>query len=121
VNSSFAEYALAEASFVGRIPEGLSVRDAAPTPCVGVTIYKGLRQTEARSGEWVVISGVGGLGHVAVQYPKAMGLHCAAIDIGPEKMQLARKLGAEIAVDASKRDPVAVIEKRIGGAVAVAC
>ena len=116
VNGSFAEYALADASFVGRIPDGLSFRDAAPILCAGVTTYKGLKQTETRPGEWVVISGVGGLGHIAVQYAKAMGLHVAAIDIGPEKMRLACRLGAEITVDASKEDPVAVIQKQIGGA-----
>jgi alcohol dehydrogenase, propanol-preferring len=56
--------------------------------------------TEAQPGEWVVISGVGGLGHVAIQYLKAMGRHLAAADLGPEKMALARKLGGEIAMDA---------------------
>jgi propanol-preferring alcohol dehydrogenase len=116
VNGSFAEYALADADFLGRIPESLPFRDAAPILCAGVTTYKGLKQTEARPGEWVVISGVGGLGHVAVQYAKAMGLHVAAIDIGPEKMQLACELGAEITVDAREEDPIAVIQKQIGGA-----
>jgi propanol-preferring alcohol dehydrogenase len=116
VNGSFAEYSLADAAFLGQIPDGLSFRDAAPILCAGVTTYKGLKQTEARPGEWVVISGVGGLGHVAVQYAKAMGLHVAAVDIGPEKMKLARRLGAEIAVDAREEDPIAVIQKRIGGA-----
>jgi len=116
VNGSFAEYAVAAADFLGRIPDALSFRDAAPILCAGVTTYKGLKQTGARPGEWVVISGVGGLGHVAVQYAKAMGLHVAAIDIGPEKMKLARKLGAEITVDALEKDPVAAIQKQIGGA-----
>ena len=97
-------------------PDKLSFVDAAPILCAGVTTYKGLKQTQARPGEWVVISGVGGLGHVAVQYAKAMGLHVAAIDIGPEKLQLARKLGAEITVDAKLEDPVQVIQKEIGGA-----
>ena len=61
--------------------------------------------TEARPGEWVVISGVGGLGHIAIQYAKAMGLHVAAVDLGPEKMALARNLGAEITIDAKTGDP----------------
>ena len=116
VNGSFAEYALGDANFVGRIPDGLSFRDAAPILCAGVTTYKGLKQTGARPGDWVVISGVGGLGHVAVQYAKAMGLHVAAVDIGAAKVKLARELGAEIAVDALEDDPVAVIQRRIGGA-----
>ncbi|MBV8631847.1 MAG: zinc-dependent alcohol dehydrogenase, partial [Silvibacterium sp.] len=96
VNGSFAEYALGKADFVGRIPDGLAFRDAAPILCAGVTTYKGLKQTEARPGEWVVISGVGGLGHIAVQYAKAMGLHVAAVDIGEEKMKLARELGPRL-------------------------
>ena len=116
VNGTFAEYALGNAEFVGRIPDGLTFKDAAPILCAGVTTYKGLKQTEAQPGEWVVISGVGGLGHVAVQYAKAMGLHVAAVDIGEKKMKLARKLGAEIAVDAREVDPAAVIQKQIGGA-----
>src|ERR1700733_3764675 len=81
-----------------------------------VGIYKGLKMTEARPGEWVVISGIGGLGHVAVQYAKAMGLRVAAVDLGPEKMALASKLGAEITVDAKTQDPTKEIQKQIGGA-----
>jgi alcohol dehydrogenase, propanol-preferring len=116
VNGTFAQYALGQADYLGRIPDKLSFIDAAPILCAGVTTYKGLKETHARPGEWVVISGVGGLGHVAVQYAKAMGLHVAAIDIGPEKMQLARNLGAEVTVDAKQEDPVQAIQKQIGGA-----
>ena len=116
VNGTFAEYALGQADYLGRIPDQLSFTDAAPILCAGVTTYKGLKQTQARPGEWVVISGVGGLGHVAVQYAKAMGLHVAAIDIGPEKLALARKLGAEVTVDAKEEDVVQTIQKKIGGA-----
>lgn len=116
VNGSFAQYALAQADYLGRIPTGLSFVDAAPILCAGVTTYKGLKETDTRPGEWVVISGVGGLGHVAVQYAKAMGLHVAAVDIGPEKMALASKLGAEITIDARTQDPAAEIQRQIGGA-----
>jgi len=116
VNGSFAQYALGQADYLGRIPDKLSFIDAAPILCAGVTTYKGLKETKARPGEWVVISGVGGLGHVAVQYAIAMGLHVAAIDIGPDKMKLARSLGAEITVDAKEEDPVQAIQKQIGGA-----
>src|SRR5579864_2538505 len=116
VNGSFAEFALGQADYLGRIPSKLSFVDAAPILCAGVTTYKGLKQTDTRPGEWVVISGVGGLGHVAVQYAKAMGLHVAAVDIGPEKLQLARALGAEVTVDAREEDAAQVIQKRIGGA-----
>jgi propanol-preferring alcohol dehydrogenase len=101
VNGSFAQYALV---------------DAAPILCAGVTTYKGLKETNTRPGQWVVISGAGGLGHVAIQYAKAMGLHVAAVDLGPEKMALARKLGAEITIDAKWQDPAMEIQKQIGGA-----
>ncbi len=116
VNGSFAQYALAQADYLGRLPEKLSFTDAAPILCAGVTTYKGLKETQTRPGEWVVISGVGGLGHVAIQYAKAMGLHVAAVDLGPEKMALAKKLGAEVAIDARTQDPPAEIQKQIGGA-----
>ena len=115
VNGTFAEYALGQADYLGRIPKNLSFVDAAPILCAGVTTYKGLKMTEARPGEWVVISGVGGLGHVAIQFAKAMGLHVAAVDLGPEKMALARKLGAEITIDAKTQDPAKEIQKQIGG------
>ena len=116
VNGSFAQFALAEADYLGRIPSGLSFIDAAPILCAGVTTYKGLKETQTRPGEWVVISGAGGLGHVAIQYATAMGLHVAAVDLGPEKIALARKLGAEIAIDAKTQDPATEIQKQIGGA-----
>ncbi|MGA8221610.1 MAG: alcohol dehydrogenase AdhP [Candidatus Acidiferrales bacterium] len=116
VNGSFAEFALAQADYLGRIPDNLSLTDAAPILCAGVTTYKGLKMTDTRPGEWVVISGVGGLGHVAVQYAKAMGLHVAAVDLGSEKLELARKLGAELTIDAGTTDPARTIQEKIGGA-----
>ncbi len=116
VNGSFAQYALGQADYLGRIPKDLSFVDAAPILCAGVTTYKGLKETGTRAGEWVVISGAGGLGHVAIQYAKAMGLHVAAVDLGPEKIALAKKLGAELAIDAKTQDPPTEIQKQIGGA-----
>jgi alcohol dehydrogenase, propanol-preferring len=116
VNGTFAEYALAQADYLGRIPNSLGFVDAAPILCAGVTTYKGLKETETRPGEWVVISGAGGLGHVAIQYAKAMGLHVAAVDLGPEKVALAKKLGADIVIDAKIQDPPTEIQKQIGGA-----
>jgi propanol-preferring alcohol dehydrogenase len=116
VNGSFAEYAIAQADYLGRLPDQLSFIDAGPILCAGVTTYKGLKETEARPGEWVVISGVGGLGHVAIQYAKAMGLHVAAVDVGDDKLALASKLGADIAVNAKSQDPAAMIQQEIGGA-----
>ncbi|HEY4640212.1 MAG TPA: alcohol dehydrogenase AdhP [Thermoanaerobaculia bacterium] len=116
VNGSFAEFAIARADFAARIPDALSFADAAPILCAGVTTYKGLKETEARPGQWVAISGIGGLGHVAVQYARAMGLHVAAIDIADDKLELARRHGAEIVVNARKDDPSAALQKAIGGA-----
>src|SRR5215468_11404051 len=111
VNGSFAQFALAQADFLGRIPDQLSFVDAGPILCAGVTTYKGLKETEARAGEWVVISGAGGLGHIAIQYAKAMGLHVAAVDVGDDKLDLARKLGADLTVNAKSEDPAATIQK----------
>jgi hypothetical protein len=82
-------------------------------------VYKGLKSTEAKPGEWVVISGVGGLGHLAVQYAKAMGFRVAAVDVSEEKLALARKLGAKLTVNAKEQDPAAFFQKEIGGAKAV--
>lgn len=116
VNGSFAQYAIGTADYLARIPKNLSFVDAAPILCAGVTTYKGLKETATRPGEWVVVTGVGGLGHIAIQYAKAMGLHVVAVDLGSEKMALARKLGAEITIDAKTQNPPAEVQKQIGGA-----
>lgn len=116
VNGSYAEYVLADPNYVGHLPNAVAFDEIAPILCAGVTVYKGIRVTGARPGQWMVISGIGGLGHVAVQYAIAMGMHVAAVDVAPEKLDLARKLGAQITIDASKSDPAAEIQKAIGGA-----
>lgn len=116
VNGGFAEYVVAPAAYVGRIPDKLGFADAAPILCAGVTTYKGLKETEVRPGQWVVVSGIGGLGHIAVQYAKAMGMHVAAVDVGADKLALARSLGAEVTVDARSADPGAEIQRVVGGA-----
>jgi len=116
VNGSFAEYAIADPSYVGRIPSGVDLIAIAPILCAGVTVYKGLKMTEAKPGNWVVISGVGGLGHLAVQYATAMGLNVVAIDVDDSKLAFARSLGATLTVNALTADPVAVVKKEIGGA-----
>ncbi|WGD28819.1 alcohol dehydrogenase AdhP [Ancylobacter sp. WKF20] len=114
-DGGFAEYVIAAAPFVARLPEGVDFAAMAPILCAGVTTYKGLKETEAKPGEWVAISGVGGLGHIGIQYAKAMGLHVVALDIAPEKLALAREAGADLAVDASSPDAVAEILKVTGG------
>ena len=116
VNGGYAEYVLADPNYVGILPKEIAFDEIAPILCAGVTVYKGLKVTNARPGQWVVISGVGGLGHVAVQYAKAMGLHVAAVDVDDAKLELAKKLGASLTINARHEDPVEVIQRDIGGA-----
>ncbi|MGB8711889.1 MAG: alcohol dehydrogenase AdhP [Onishia taeanensis] len=116
VNGGFADYTLADASYVGRLPDNIGFIEIAPVLCAGVTVYKGLKMTDTRPGQWVVISGIGGLGHMAVQYAKAMGLNVAAVDIDDGKLALAQRLGATITVNALQTDPAAFLKREIGGA-----
>ncbi|WP_130452231.1 alcohol dehydrogenase AdhP [Zhihengliuella halotolerans] len=116
VDGSFGEYMVVEAAFAVRIPAGADLCEIAPVLCAGVTVYKGLKVTEAKPGQWVVISGIGGLGHLAVQYAVAMGLRVAAVDVTDDKLALARQHGAEVTVNAFAQDPVAAIEEATGGA-----
>ncbi|MFF8185992.1 alcohol dehydrogenase AdhP [Microbacterium sp. NPDC016588] len=115
VDGSFGEYMLVEERFAARIPEGADPLEVAPILCAGVTVYKGLKMTDVKPGEWVTISGIGGLGHVAVQYARAMGMRVAAVDVDPAKLELARHHGAEVTVDASQEDPGEVIQRETGG------
>jgi len=115
VNGTFAEYAIGSAAYVARLPSNPDFAALAPILCAGVTTYKGIKETEARPGEWIAISGIGGLGHVAIQYAKAMGLHVAALDVTQEKLDLAKKLGADVTVNAKAKDAAAQIVKQTGG------
>jgi propanol-preferring alcohol dehydrogenase len=115
VNGGFAEYVIASAAFAARLPANIDFAAIAPILCAGVTTYKGLKETEARPGEWVVISGVGGLGHVAIQYAKAMGLKVIGLDIAEDKLQLALEAGAEHAVNALDKDAVERVLQLTGG------
>jgi alcohol dehydrogenase, propanol-preferring len=116
VNGGFAEYFVADAKYAARIPDALASIAAAPLLCAGITTYKGLKRTQARPGQWVVIVGVGGLGHLAIQYAKAMGLQVVAVDVQDDKLALARHVGASWTINAATQDPVATVEKEIGGA-----
>ena len=115
VDGAYAEYCLAAADYVAKIPEGLSSVDAAPILCAGVTTYKALKVSGAKPGDWVAIYGIGGLGHVALQYAKAMGFNVVAVDIADEKLELAKSLGADETVNGLKEDPVEAIQSRLGG------
>ena len=119
VNGGFAEYVIADPNFVGHLPANLSFVDIAPILCAGVTVYKGLKVTDTRAGDWVVVSGIGGLGHMAVQYARAMGLNVIAVDVDDAKLELAAKLGAALGVNARKSDPIAFVKKEVGGAQGV--
>ena len=115
VNGSFAEYAIGKARYVGRLPPKTDFAEMAPILCAGVTTYKGIKETEAKPGEWIAISGIGGLGQLAVQYAKAMGLHVAALDVTEDKLALARASGADVAVNAKSPEAAATIVKATGG------
>jgi propanol-preferring alcohol dehydrogenase len=114
-NGGFAEYILADPNYVAHIPSGLTPSEAAPLICAGITTYKGIKETGAKPGEWVAISGVGGLGHLAVQYAKAMGLLVCAIDIDDGKLAHAKRLGADLIFNAKAGDPTAALRKETGG------
>ncbi|MFD2191898.1 alcohol dehydrogenase AdhP [Pistricoccus aurantiacus] len=116
VNGGFADYTVGQADYVGRLPDNTDFIEIAPVLCAGVTVYKGLKMTDTKPGQWVVISGIGGLGHMAVQYAKAMGMNVAAVDIDDGKLALAERLGATVTVNAMKTDPAAYLKKEIGGA-----
>lgn len=121
VNGGFAEYAVGAADYVGVLDPKLSHDELvtiAPILCAGVTVYKGLKMTDTRPGEWVTISGIGGLGHVAVQYAKAMGLRIAAIDVADDKLDLAKRYGAEVVANAKtlgKEGTIKHIKEATGG------
>ena len=114
-NGGFAEYVLADPDYVAHIPKELSPAEAAPLICAGLTCYKGIKETGARPGEWIAISGVGGLGHLGVQYAKAMGLQVCAVDIDDGKLAHAQRLGAEVTINVTHGDPVAALKKATGG------
>ncbi len=115
VNGSFAEYVVADPAYVGHLPADLSFESLAPILCAGLTVYKGLKVLDARPGQWVAVVGVGGLGHLAVQYARAMGFHVVAVDIDSARLQMAQSLGAELCVNSAEQDPVEVLHKELRG------
>jgi propanol-preferring alcohol dehydrogenase len=114
-NGGFAEYVLADPNYVAHIPAGLSPTEAAPLICAGVTTYKGIKETKVKAGDWIAISGAGGLGHLAIQYAKIMGLQVCAIDVDDEKLALARTLGADLVFNAMHGDPATALKEQTGG------
>jgi alcohol dehydrogenase, propanol-preferring len=112
----YAEYMVARADYVARLPAGVDPYELAPILCAGVTTYRGLKRAGARPGQWVAVIGIGGLGHIAIQYAKAMGLRVVAVDVADEKLALAQEVGADIVVNAKQQDAVQQIQNQIGGA-----
>ncbi len=114
-NGGFAEYIVADPNYVAHIPAGLGAREAAPLICAGITSYKGIKETQARPGEWLIVSGIGGLGHLAVQYAKAMGLRVCAVDVEDGKLAHAKRLGADAVVNARTDDAVPAARRATDG------
>jgi propanol-preferring alcohol dehydrogenase len=113
----YAEYMVAPAAFCGRLAEHVDMYAMAPILCAGVTTYRGIKRTGARPGQWLAVIGIGGLGHIAMQYAKAMGLRVAAVDVSTEKLNHAQRLGAEVLIDAREGDPGAALKEKTGGGV----
>ena len=120
VNGTFAEYAVAPAAFATPVPDGISALDAAPLTCAGVTTYKAIKVGRVAPAETVAVFGVGGLGHLALQYARIAGGFTIGVDIEDAKLAMATELGADHVVNARTADPAQVIQDLGGADVAVA-
>ncbi|MEU1011645.1 alcohol dehydrogenase [Streptomyces sp. NPDC005890] len=118
-DGGFGEKVIAPADALARIPEGLAANDAGPMACAGVTTYNGLRRSSARPGDLVAVLGLGGLGHLGVQYAVAMGFETVGIARGAEKADFAKQLGAHHYIDSTSGTPVAEALQSLGGAKVV--
>jgi D-arabinose 1-dehydrogenase-like Zn-dependent alcohol dehydrogenase len=117
-DGGYAEYMVAPASALALFPQGLSQIDAAPLMCAGITTFNALRNCGARPGDLVAVFGLGGLGHLGVQYAAKMGFYTVAIARGQDKKELATKLGANLFIDSKATDAAAELLK-LGGAKAI--
>ncbi|MEV7600817.1 alcohol dehydrogenase AdhP [Kitasatospora sp. NPDC089797] len=120
VDGAYAEYALAHGDYVVPVPDGIDPLDAAPLSCAGVTTYKALKVSGARPGTRVLVSGIGGLGHLALQYARISGAETIAVDVTDDKLALARDLGADHVLDARTQDVAAEVQALGGAHAAVA-
>ena len=114
-DGGYAEVMIAKATGLMHIPDGLSSADAAPLLCAGLTTFNALRNAPAKAGELVAVLGIGGLGHLGVQYARHLGFEVAAIGRGTESAELAKKLGAHHYIDSAANDPAAALQA-LGGA-----
>lgn len=119
IDGAYAEYALTHADYCVPVPEGIDPREAAPLTCAGVTTYKAVKVAGVKPTDVVLISGIGGLGHLALQYAKIFGGTTVAVDVTEEKLQLAKDLGADVVLDARTDDVVAEVAKLGGADVAI--
>ena len=119
-DGAFAEYAVVDARYAVAVPGGVEPFDAAPLSCAGLTSYKSVKVAKVQPGETVAVFGIGGLGHLAVQYARLVGATVIAVDIDEEKLELATSLGADHVVNASTVDPAAAIQALGGADVALA-
>ena len=118
VDGGYAEVMIAEARGVAAIPDELSSAEAAPLLCAGITTYNALRNAGLRAGDLVAVQGVGGLGHLGIQFARHMGFRTVAIGRGGDKEKLAKDLGAHVYIDSAAEDATAVLQ-RMGGARAI--
>jgi D-arabinose 1-dehydrogenase-like Zn-dependent alcohol dehydrogenase len=114
-DGGYADYVVAPANAIALIPDDLGNVDAAPLLCAGITTFNALRNSGARAGDTVVILGIGGLGHLAVQYAAKSGYRTVAVARGQDKGPLAKQLGAHIYIDSTTQDPAKELQK-VGGA-----
>lgn len=119
VDGAWAEYAIAADSHVVTVPEAVSSFDAAPLTCAGVTTFKALKVSRIQPGETAVVYGIGGLGHLALQYAREFGARVIAVDVEDSKLNLASALGADHVVNAQSTDPVTAVRDLGGADVAV--
>jgi alcohol dehydrogenase, propanol-preferring len=119
-DGGYAEYVVVPEEAVVAIPDALCAIDAAPLLCAGITTYNALRNSGARPGDLVAVQGVGGLGHLGIQYAAAMGFHTVALSNGDAKKDLALSLGAKDYVDTRANDPVGALQARGGARVVLA-
>jgi propanol-preferring alcohol dehydrogenase len=119
IDGGHAEYLVADARYVVAVPAGIAPAEAAPLTCAGVTTYKAVKVGGVTPGDRVAIFGIGGLGHLALQYAQIFGGETIAVDVTEEKLALAKQLGAAHTVNAATTDPVAAIEALGGADVAV--
>lgn len=119
-DGGYATHVIVPAAALAAIPDDLSAEEAGPFMCAGVTVFNALRNSGARSGDVVAVHGIGGLGHLGVQYAQRMGFNTVAINRGREKEELARQLGAQHYVDATAQDVAAELQKLGGASVILA-